>query len=201
MGQPLYVFLCFLSATGAGTQLLLLSVPEKRKKLEFVLLCFLSAARVGARLLQLNFSEKRRAGVLLFLRRKSCSWIIISRILLALFVLFNESVLITEPNVLTQTPYSVNRKNGRKRDVNDVDMREILAEVLPYVRMDHVIPPNNETLNQAVRRGLVSTPPSHMIGGDQRFSRVYAWVRSQTGLFVRPRLFMPYYEEIKVHKS
>lgn len=92
----------------------------------------------------------------------------------------------------------MNRKNVRKRDVSDVDMREILSELLPYVRMDHVIPPNNELLNQAIRRGLVSTPPSHMISSDQKYSKVHAWIRSQTGLFVRPRLFMPYYEEIKV---
>lgn len=105
---------------------------------------------------------------------------------------------LAEPIVMNQTPYSVNRKNGRKRDVSDVEMREILSDVLPYVRMDHVIPPNHEILNQAIRRGLVSAPPSHMIGGDQHYSRVYAWIRSQMGLFVRPRLFMPYYEEIKV---
>lgn len=99
---------------------------------------------------------------------------------------------------MNQIPYSVNRKNGRKRDVSDVEMREILSDVLPYVRMDHVIPPNNELLNQLIRRGLVSAPPSHMMGGDQHYSRVYAWIRSQMGHFVKPRLFMPYYEEIKV---
>lgn len=77
-------------------------------------------------------------------------------------------------------------------------MREILSELLLYVRIDHVIPPNNELLNQAIRRGLVSSPPSHMLGVEHNFNRVYAWIRSQTGLFVRPRLFMPYYEEIKV---
>lgn len=69
--------------------------------------------------------------------------------------------------------------------------------------MDHVIPTNSEILNQAIRRGLVSTPPSHMIGNDESESlpRVNAWVRTTTnanGLFVRPRLFMPYYEELKV---
>lgn len=110
----------------------------------------------------------------------------------------NQISYFTEPNVLNQAPYSVNRKNARKRDVSDVDMREILSELLPFVRMDHVIPPSSELLNQAIRRGLVSTPPSHMIGTDLKYSKVHAWIRSQTGLFVRPRLFMPYYEEIKV---
>ena len=66
--------------------------------------------------------------------------------------------------------------------------------------MDHVLPPNSEVLTQAIRRRLVSTPPSHMIGGDREGLRVNAWIRSgkNNGLFVRPRLFMPYYEEIKV---
>lgn len=66
--------------------------------------------------------------------------------------------------------------------------------------MDHVLPPNSEVLTQAIRRRLVSTPPSHMIGGDREALRVNAWIRSgkNNGLYVRPRLFMPYYEEIKV---
>lgn len=50
-------------------------------------------------------------------------------------------------------------------------------------------------------RGLVSTPPSHMIGDDRENLRVNAWIRGgkNNGLFVRPRLFMPYYEEVKVN--
>jgi BTB/POZ domain-containing protein 7 len=100
--------------------------------------------------------------------------------------------------MLTQTPYSVNRKNVRKRDVSDVEMREILTELLPFLRVDHVIPPNSELLNQAIRRGLVCTPPSHMINPDQTYNKKHAWIRSPVGIFVRPRLFMPYYEEIKV---
>lgn len=56
---------------------------------------------------------------------------------------------------------------------------------------------------QAIRRGLVSTPPSHMIGDDRHsvsVLRLDAWVRGtrNSGLFVRPRLFMPYFEECKV---
>ncbi|BES93865.1 BTB POZ domain-containing protein [Nesidiocoris tenuis] len=102
-----------------------------------------------------------------------------------------------EPNVVSQTAHSVTRKGVKKRDLSDVELREILSELLPLVRMDHVIPTSSETLIQAIRRGLVSTPPSHMIGSD-RGERLNAWVRStNTGLFVRPRLFMPYYEEIK----
>lgn len=105
-----------------------------------------------------------------------------------------------EPNLLSHTAHSVSRKGVKKRDLSDVELREILSDLLPLVRMDHILPPNSDILNQAIRRGLVSTPPSHMIGGDRENLRVNAWIRGgkNNGLFVQPRLFMPYYEEIKV---
>lgn len=111
-----------------------------------------------------------------------------------------------EPNVVSQTAHSVARKGVRRRDLNDVELRDILSELLPHVRVDHVLPPNHETLTGAIRRGLVSTPPSHMIGGDvakvmERGEqlRIHAWIRGKpcNGLYVKPRLFMPYFEEAK----
>lgn len=105
-----------------------------------------------------------------------------------------------EPNLLSHTAHSVTRKGVKKRDLSDVELREILSELLPLVRMDHVLPPNSDVLAQAIRRGLVSTPPSHMIGDERENLRVNAWIRTQhgnNGLFVRPRLFMPYFEEVK----
>lgn len=104
-----------------------------------------------------------------------------------------------EPNLLSHTAHSVTRKGIKKRDLSDIELREILSDLLPLVRMDHVLPPNSEVLNQAIRRGLVSTPPSHMIGDERENYRVNAWIRGgkNHGLFVRPRLFMPYYEEVK----
>lgn len=104
-----------------------------------------------------------------------------------------------EPNLLSHTAHSVTRKGVKKRDLSDVELREILSELLPLVRMDHVLPPNSDILCQAIRRGLVSTPPSHMIGDERENLRVNAWIRGgkNQGLFVRPRLFMPYYEEVK----
>lgn len=104
-----------------------------------------------------------------------------------------------EPNILSHTAHSVTRKGIKKRDLSDIELREILSELLPSVRMDHVLPPNNETLHSAIRRGLVSTPPSHMIGDERENLRINAWIRGgkNHGLFVRPRLFMPYFEEVK----
>ncbi|KAM8718297.1 hypothetical protein ACLKA7_000998 [Drosophila subpalustris] len=104
-----------------------------------------------------------------------------------------------EPNLLSHTAHSVARKGVKRRDLSDIELREILSELLPLVRMDHVLPPNSEVLCQAIRRGLVSTPPSQMIGDERENLRVNAWIRGgkNQGLFVRPRLFMPYFEEVK----
>ena len=115
-----------------------------------------------------------------------------------------------EPNIVSQTAHSVARKGVRRRDLNDVELRDILSELLPHVRVDHVLPPSHESLAQAIRRGLVSTPPSHMIGGDSHKlsssgrGALSAWIRGHTakhnhhtGLYVKPRLFMPYFEETK----
>ena len=90
--------------------------------------------------------------------------------------------------------------------MNDVELREIISDLLPYVRTDHIIPTDHEILTSAVKRGLVSVPPSHMIGADVNptgpgagRSTAGAWVRTRnTSLFVRPRLFTPYFDEVKV---
>lgn len=52
----------------------------------------------------------------------------------------------------------------------------------------------SDILTQAIRRGLVSTPPSHMIGDERENLRVNAWIRGGKN----QGLFMPYYEETKV---
>ena len=84
-----------------------------------------------------------------------------------------------EPNIVSQTAHSVARKGVRRRDLNDVELRDILSELLPHVRVDHVLPPSHESLEQAIRCGLVSTPPSHMIGGDKLLGRcaLSSWIR------------------------
>ncbi|KAJ9595461.1 hypothetical protein L9F63_013372 [Diploptera punctata] len=95
-----------------------------------------------------------------------------------------------EPNLLSHTAHSVTRKGVKKRDLSDVELREILSELLPLVRMDHVLPPSSDVLNQAIRRGLVSTPPSHMIGDDRENLRANAWIRGgkNNGLFIKAQL-------------
>lgn len=103
-----------------------------------------------------------------------------------------------EPNLLSHTAHSVSKKGVKRRDLNDVELRDILAEVLPLVRIDHVIPYTSEVLTSTVKRGLISSPPCHMISDEGSGQCVSAWVRNKNnGIYQRPRLFTPYYEEAK----
>jgi len=108
-----------------------------------------------------------------------------------------------EPNLLSQTTHSISRKGVKKRDLSDVELRDILSDVLPHIRTDHVLPKDSEVLTNAIKRGLVSVPPSHMIGSDTVAvggqSSASAWVRTRNmALFIKPRLFVPYFDEVKV---
>lgn len=109
-------------------------------------------------------------------------------------------LLFTEPNLLSHTTHSISKKGVKKRDLNDTELRDILAEILPLIRVDHIVPYQCEVLNSAIKRALVSTPPSHMLGDDASGGQqVCAWIRSKNnGMFMKPRLFTPYYEEAKV---
>ncbi|ROT82918.1 putative BTB/POZ domain-containing protein 7 isoform X1 [Penaeus vannamei] len=134
--------------------------------------------RQALHFLREEFSQVAQSGVLLELDKSTLLEALISDFLQAaeLDVLqatlrWGEHQLLRrmedrEPNLVSQTAHSVTRKGLRKRDMNDVELREILSELLPHVRMDHVLPPNHDILTQAIKRGLVSTPPSHMIGDD-----------------------------------
>ncbi|CAH1793169.1 unnamed protein product, partial [Owenia fusiformis] len=103
-----------------------------------------------------------------------------------------------EPNLVSHTAHSVSKKGIKKRDLNDGELRDILLEILPHIRTDHILPTNHETLLSAIKRGLISTAPSHMIGDDFGGSRLSAWIRGKSsGMFIKPRFFVPYYEEVK----
>lgn len=101
--------------------------------------------------------------------------------------------------MLTHTAHSVAKKGVKKRDLNDVELREIISELLPLIRLEHILPLNNEALAGVIKRGLISTPPTHMLGDDSPGHRIGAWVPLHScGIFQKPRLFLPYYEEAKV---
>ncbi|XP_036737967.1 BTB/POZ domain-containing protein 7 isoform X1 [Manis pentadactyla] len=102
-----------------------------------------------------------------------------------------------EPNLLSGTAHSVNKRGVKRRDLDIEELREILSSLLSFVRIEHILPINSEVLSDAMKRGLISTPPSDMLpmteGGKSN-----AWLRQKNaGIYVRPRLFSPYVEEAK----
>lgn len=102
-----------------------------------------------------------------------------------------------EPNLLSGTAHSVNKRGVKRRDLDVEELKEILSPLLPFIRTEHILPPNSDVLSDALKRGLISTPPSDMLpmveGG-----KANAWLRQKNaGIYVRPRLFSPYVEEAK----
>ncbi|XP_074662377.1 BTB/POZ domain-containing protein 7-like [Tubulanus polymorphus] len=104
-----------------------------------------------------------------------------------------------EPNILSHTAHSVSKKGIKKRDLSDTELRDILECLLPYVRTNHIIPHNHDVFTSSIKRGLISVPPTHMLGDhEEKSNRVNSWVQGKNnGMYVKPRLFQPYYEEVK----
>lgn len=102
-----------------------------------------------------------------------------------------------EPNLLSGTAHSVNKRGVKRRDLDIEELREILSSLLPFVRIEHILPINSEILSDAMKRGLISTPPSDMLPTTES-GKSNAWLRQKNaGIYVRPRLFSPYVEEAK----
>ncbi|XP_067894850.1 BTB/POZ domain-containing protein 7 isoform X2 [Heterodontus francisci] len=102
-----------------------------------------------------------------------------------------------EPNLLSGTAHSVNKRGVKRRDLDLEELKEILSPLLPHIRIDHILPPNSEVLNDAIKRGLISTPPSDMLPTAEG-GKSHAWIRQKNaGIYVKPRLFAPYVEEAK----
>ncbi|XP_067848040.1 BTB/POZ domain-containing protein 7 [Heptranchias perlo] len=102
-----------------------------------------------------------------------------------------------EPNLLSGTAHSVNKRGVKRRDLDLEELKEILSSLLPHIRIDHILPTNSEVLNDAIKRGLISTPPSDMLPTAEG-GKSHAWLRQKNaGIYVKPRLFAPYVEEAK----
>ncbi|KAJ8341376.1 hypothetical protein SKAU_G00336670 [Synaphobranchus kaupii] len=102
-----------------------------------------------------------------------------------------------EPNLLSGTAHSVNKRGVKRRDLDIEELKEILSPLLPYVRTEHILPTHSEVLSDTMKRGLISTPPSDMLPTAEG-GKANAWLRQKNaGIYVRPRLFSPYVEEAK----
>ncbi|CAG9532968.1 unnamed protein product [Cercopithifilaria johnstoni] len=60
-----------------------------------------------------------------------------------------------EPNLIANTIHSVSRKGIRRSELNDEELKSILADLLPLVRIDYILPPFHRSLNAAYKRGLL----------------------------------------------
>ncbi|XP_061751156.1 BTB/POZ domain-containing protein 7 isoform X2 [Nerophis ophidion] len=102
-----------------------------------------------------------------------------------------------EPNLLSGTAHSVNKRGVKRRDLDPEELKEILCLLLPFIRTEHILPPHSDVLSDALRRGLISTPPSDMLPTAEG-GKANAWLRQKNaGIYLRPRLFSPYVEEAK----
>ncbi|KAK7904751.1 hypothetical protein WMY93_017358 [Mugilogobius chulae] len=102
-----------------------------------------------------------------------------------------------EPNLLSGTAHSVNKRGVKRRDLDVEELREILSPLLPFIRTEHILPSNSDVLADALKRGLISTPPLDMLPTAEG-GKANAWLRQKNaGIYVRPRLFSPYVEEAK----
>ena len=110
---------------------------------------------------------------------------------------------------MSQTTHSL-RRGVRKRDLNDCELRDIVCDIMNFVRIPHVLPPDSEILTSAAKRGLVPNLPACVSSDDhsdmsglKSVTPAAYWIRgkfSSTGSvrpFVPPRLFTPYVEEAK----
>uniref|UniRef100_A0A8C4QCD7 BTB domain-containing protein n=1 Tax=Eptatretus burgeri TaxID=7764 RepID=A0A8C4QCD7_EPTBU len=101
-----------------------------------------------------------------------------------------------EPNLLNSTAHSVSKKGIRRKDLDPEELREMLSPLLPCLRLELLLPANADTLTNALKRGLISHPPSDMLPSDDKKGN--AWLRGRQGnVGVKPRLFTPYVEEAK----
>ena len=72
---------------------------------------------------------------------------------------------------------------------------------MEHVRIGHVLPPHGELLESVFRRGLVDRGMPLDIGEGSFYPNLPWMRRREEKDFVRPRLFLPYFEEAKVCHS
>ncbi|XP_076817147.1 BTB/POZ domain-containing protein 7-like [Clavelina lepadiformis] len=87
---------------------------------------------------------------------------------------------------------------------NKDELHDSTASLLSRVRIRHILPPNHEVLTNAIRRGVISRPPEHLLewhhhsGAVTESNNAFFWLRIRAGMgFSPPRLFAPHVAETK----
>ncbi|KAJ7390594.1 BTB/POZ domain-containing protein 7 [Desmophyllum pertusum] len=106
------------------------------------------------------------------------------------------------------TGYSTNetskiQSRTTRRTPSDVkltnkQLKKVLSGVIEHVRIGHVLPPHSELLEGVFRRGLADRGMPLDIGEGSFYPNLPWMRRREEKDFVRPRLFLPYFEEAKV---
>lgn len=105
----------------------------------------------------------------------------------------------TWPTVIsTSDPVQDNKKNTKRREVDNKQLKKVLSGVIEHVRIGHVLPPHSELLESVFRRGLADRGMPLDIGEGSFYPNLPWMRRREEKDFIRPRLFLPYFEEAKV---
>lgn len=56
--------------------------------------------------------------------------------------------------MLSGTAHSVNKRGVKRRDLDIEELKEILSPLLPFVRVEHILPMNSEVLTDSVSLSL-----------------------------------------------
>ena len=75
----------------------------------------------------------------------------------------------------------------------------MLSGLIEHVRIGHVLPPHSELLEGVFRRGLADRGMPLDIGEGSFYPNLPWMRRREEKDFIRPRLFLPYFEEAKVN--
>ena len=98
----------------------------------------------------------------------------------------------------TTEPVQDNKKNTKRREVDNKQLKKVLSGVIEHVRIGHVLPPHSELLEGVFRRGLADRGMPLDIGEGSFYPNLPWMRRREEKDFIRPRLFLPYFEEAKV---
>uniref|UniRef100_A0A0N5AT00 BTB domain-containing protein n=1 Tax=Syphacia muris TaxID=451379 RepID=A0A0N5AT00_9BILA len=111
-----------------------------------------------------------------------------------------------EPNLVANTTHSISRRGVRRSELNDQELKLILANLLPLVRMDYILPPFHQSLNSAYKRGLLDILPNSDLSGrkypDSRSPDINPDAHWFDNTVPRrhscgPRILLPYINEAK----
>ena len=106
-------------------------------------------------------------------------------------------------NSLGSSNSTMSRKSAkRSREICDGELKEILANAFPHVRIHHILPRdrNSEIFDMALARNLFPFHPlSNFASQSCTRTKFAPWdPRTPPNVYTRPRLFLPYFEECKV---